>query len=43
MEALFTWAGQRSDHSLGFSVPQPEFWLLLHYENGNGVAAQKGC
>lgn len=43
LEVLFTWARRRSDRSLGFSVPQFEFWLLLHYENGNGVATQKDC
>lgn len=43
LEALFTWARRRSDRSLGFSVPQFEFWLLLHYENGTGVATQKDC
>ena len=43
IETLFTWASQRKDRSLGFSVPQFEYWILLHYEDGNGVSTQATC
>lgn len=40
IESVFTWASSRADRGIGFSSPQFEYWLLLHCEEGTGVATQ---
>ncbi|EPD68286.1 hypothetical protein HMPREF1219_01932 [Corynebacterium pyruviciproducens ATCC BAA-1742] len=43
IEVLFSWAAKRKDRGLGLSLPQFEYWLLLHYEDGVGVLTQREC
>lgn len=42
---LFQWAygAGRKDRGVGFSDPQFEFWILLHFSDGAGGATQQDC
>ena len=37
------WAAGRKDRFAGFSKPQFEYWLLLHFSKATGVSTQKEC
>jgi len=40
---LDTWANTSANHGLALSNPQFEYWLLLHFEDGNGISSSKDC
>lgn len=43
---VFDWAASRErqqDRGVGFSRPQFEYWLILHYEDGAGISTQAEC
>lgn len=40
---LHEWAQEADNHGLALSNPKFEFWLLLHFENGDGVSNSKIC
>lgn len=37
---VFSWANARTDRGVGLSIPQFEYWLLLHFEGGKGISTQ---
>lgn len=41
LQAVFEWAAERKDRGVGFSVPQFEYWLLLHFVDAKGASSQK--
>lgn len=41
LENLFIWARQHRGRGVGLSIPQFEYWLLLHYEDGQKVNSGK--
>lgn len=43
LQTLYEWS--QKDDRYGFSVSNPkfEFWLLLHFENGKGIANSRQC
>ena len=41
LEAVFEWAAERKDRGVGFSVPQFEYWLLLHFTDAKGASSKK--
>lgn len=41
LQAVFEWAAERKDRGVGFSVPQFEYWLLLHFVDAKGTSSQK--
>ncbi|QNP94972.1 RloB domain-containing protein [Corynebacterium wankanglinii] len=41
LQAVFEWAAERKDRGVGFSVPQFEYWLLLHFADAKGASTQK--
>lgn len=42
-EEVQKWLARRRDRFLGYSKPQFEYWLCLHFEQVTGVATQKEC
>ncbi len=40
---LFEWSNQSSQHGFALSNPKFEYWLLLHFEEGNGIASSHDC
>ncbi|WP_083316929.1 RloB family protein [Corynebacterium sp. HMSC071B10] len=43
LEVAFDWAEPRVDRGVGYSCPQFEYWLLLHFEDAHGVSTQQDC
>ncbi|QDQ19953.1 RloB family protein [Corynebacterium glutamicum] len=42
IELVWDWSKERpKDRGVGFSSPQFEWWLLLHFEEGSGAFTQK--
>lgn len=41
LQAVFEWAAERKDRGVGFTVPQFEYWLLLHFADAKGASTQK--
>lgn len=37
------WVAKRKDRFAGFSKPQFEYWLLLHFLKATGISTQKEC
>lgn len=37
------WADEETNRGLAFSNPQFEYWLLLHFEDGKGIATPTEC
>ncbi len=40
---LYEWAQEADNYGFALSNPKFEFWLLLHFENGDGVSNSKTC
>ncbi|WP_246186578.1 RloB family protein [Methylacidimicrobium tartarophylax] len=40
---LHAWAGQSQNYGFAVSNPKFEYWLLLHFEKGNGVTRSSDC
>jgi hypothetical protein len=40
---LFQWSQGRINYGFAVSNPKFEFWLLLHFEEGNGIATSREC
>lgn len=38
---VFDWVALRKDRGVGFTVPQFEYWLLLHFDDGKGTRTQR--
>jgi len=43
LDELHNWAQSRSNYGFALSNPKFEFWLLLHFEDGKGVATGEHC
>ncbi len=43
LEQLHQWSLKAANHQLALSHPKFEFWLLLHFEDGNGVNSSQDC
>lgn len=37
---VFSWANARPDRGVGLTIPQFEYWLLLHFDDGKGASTQ---
>ena len=40
---LHMWSTEADNYGLALSNPKFEYWVLLHYEDGNGVSTSKQC
>jgi hypothetical protein len=40
---LHAWAQSRNNYGFALSNPKFEYWLLLHFEDANGVATSNDC
>jgi hypothetical protein len=40
---LQKWTEERSNYYLAISNPKFEYWLLLHFEPGNGISSSEHC
>lgn len=40
---LFKWSQKNSRYGFAVSNPKFEYWLLLHFEDGNGVTGPRDC
>jgi len=43
LQQLYQWGQTKENYGLAVSNPQFEFWLLLHFEDGNGVRTSREC
>ena len=43
LNELFEWSEQGENYGFALSNPKFEFWLLLHFENGDGIRSSKDC
>ena len=43
LNQLHKWAQESRNFGLAVSNPKFEFWLLLHFEKGNGIASSQDC
>ena len=43
LDTLHQWTTEKPSYHLAVSNPKFEYWLLLHFEDGHGVATAKEC
>jgi len=43
LNALYLWSTGRANYGFAVSNPKFEYWLLLHFEDGNGVSSTSQC
>ncbi len=43
LQQLYQWSQAKENYGLAVSNPRFEFWLLLHFEDGNGVGTSREC
>ncbi|GBU22782.1 abortive infection protein [Fibrobacteres bacterium R8-0-B4] len=43
LKILFDWAQTRNNYGFALSNPKFEYWLLLHFEDGDGVTTSADC
>ena len=43
LNALVEWANKNGNFHLALSNPKFEYWLLLHFEEGNSISSPKNC
>jgi hypothetical protein len=43
LRPLHEWAQSEDRYGLAVSNPMFEFWLLLHFENGDGITSARNC
>ena len=43
LRELLQWAKKSENHGFALSTPNFEYWLLLHFEDGKGVANSQEC
>ncbi len=43
LNELFQWSQQKDNYGFALSNPKFEYWLLLHFEDGNGVSNSRQC
>lgn len=42
LDEIYKWA-QQPNHGMALTNPKFEYWLLLHFENGNGLKSIQDC
>ncbi|WP_417286729.1 RloB family protein [Corynebacterium variabile] len=42
-EQLFKWKDEHRSRNIAFTSPQFEYWLILHFADGNGICTKKEC
>lgn len=43
LSQLLEWAQSRDNYHFALSNPNFEYWLLLHFEDGTGIASSRDC
>lgn len=43
LDQLYHWSKQTENYGFALSNPRFEYWLLLHFEDGNGIAGAQDC
>jgi len=43
LQNLAKWSAQKTNYHLAVSNPMFEYWLLLHFEDGNGIRTANEC
>jgi len=43
LRSLYHWSVKKNQYGLAVSNPKFELWLLLHFEEGNGIASSRQC
>ncbi len=43
LDVLHAWSSSKTNYGLAVSNPKFEYWLLLHFEDGNGVSSSSQC
>ena len=43
LRELLQWAKKSENHGFALSNPNFEYWLLLHFEDGKGIANSQEC
>lgn len=43
LDRLAQWADEKEQYGLALSNPKFEYWLLLHFEAGNGITSSTQC
>lgn len=43
LKELHEWSKKQKNYGLALSNPKFEYWLLLHYEDGNGISSPRDC
>ncbi len=43
LNTLHNWSIKNDQHGLAVSNPKFEYWLLLHFEDGNGIRSSRDC
>jgi hypothetical protein len=43
LEQLLRWAQGSDNYGFALSNPKFEYWLLLHFEDGEGISSSRAC
>lgn len=43
LSELFKWSKESDNYGLALSNPKFEYWLILHFENGNNIKSSQDC
>lgn len=43
LEQLQAWVQERNNYGFALSNPKFEYWLLLHFEDGNDISSSRDC
>jgi len=43
LQELHQWSQEAQNHGFALSNPSFEYWLLLHFEDGNGISSTRDC
>ena len=43
LRQLYEWSQQKENHGFALSNPSFEYWLLLHFEEGDGIITAREC
>ena len=43
LSELYDWSIKQNNFNFALSNPKFEFWLLLHFEDGNGITSSRDC
>jgi hypothetical protein len=43
LDQLYAWSLQKENYGFALSNPKFEYWLLLHFEDGESIASSRAC